>query len=115
MNTKNCSNCEYKRIESNVGSEGHCYMFKQEPDSDCAQFKPINVGTIGHISHGRTTNMLSLATALLMLNVSSLNAAETGNNLRVVIDFDNDIKPLDYPKYRDNRNGKRKRNPDRWK
>ncbi|MGK2231163.1 MAG: hypothetical protein ACI92O_000321 [Colwellia sp.] len=36
MCDKNCNNCEYKEI--NVGREGHCYMFRVEPEDYCGQF-----------------------------------------------------------------------------
>ena len=58
----NCENCKYKAIKS----DGHCYMFKEKPIGRCAQFsgKNVNVGTIGHIDHGKTTLTAALASVI---------------------------------------------------
>lgn len=34
----NCENCYYKAINP-PSDEGFCYMFRNEPDGDCGQFK----------------------------------------------------------------------------
>lgn len=39
MNTpSNCTTCQYKRL--NAGREGWCYMFRNAPDGECAQYLP---------------------------------------------------------------------------
>lgn len=32
-----CSNCDHKRYKV----DGHCYMFRNQPTGNCAQYKPI--------------------------------------------------------------------------
>lgn len=34
----NCNNCYFNAINP-VEDQGHCYMFKNEPNGDCKQFK----------------------------------------------------------------------------
>lgn len=38
QNPMNCHNCDYMAI--NDDKTLHCYMFKNEPTSFCAQFRP---------------------------------------------------------------------------
>lgn len=38
MCNQNCQNCYFTEINP-LNDAGHCYMFRSEPDGDCAQFK----------------------------------------------------------------------------
>ena len=38
MCNQNCDNCEYK-LSKPADDDGFCYMFEQEPDGDCLQFR----------------------------------------------------------------------------
>ena len=37
MCNQKCENCYYTAINNSV--DGHCYMFRKEPEGDCSQFK----------------------------------------------------------------------------
>jgi len=49
-----CNPCRTCRYENDPQKLGHCYMFMEEPIS-CGSYNAVNVGTIGHIDHGKTS------------------------------------------------------------
>jgi hypothetical protein len=38
-----CLECQYHPTNLNYGDGGHCYMFKELPDTLCMQFKGIKI------------------------------------------------------------------------
>lgn len=48
-------------------------MFREEPEFDCQIHQPINVGTIGHIVHGKTTITRTAILSALLATANSAN------------------------------------------
>lgn len=36
-NPNNCETCEYKTLKASDQTDGHCYMFREEPTDTCMQ------------------------------------------------------------------------------
>lgn len=61
---KTCETCQYKHI--NRDENLHCYMFKEEPNDKCMQWKGVNVGTVGHSNYHNKSILISASLSLAL-------------------------------------------------